>query len=136
MVRKIARAGSMNRVTVKRSVDAAGYHARDYGTFVRPIRRIGFAWSRTIFSLSFRELNRERRCNAAILRRHESRERGSFSWKVSMLFLRFPQPPTFSSPVTLFFVSTPSICPCPWLVPLSRNERACARNHPSKESAR
>ena len=28
VVRKIACAGSMNRVTVKRSVDAAGYHAR------------------------------------------------------------------------------------------------------------
>ena len=78
--------------------------ARDYGTSVWPIRRIGFASSRTIFSLSFHELNRERRCNAAILRRFESRERSSSSWKVSTLFLRFPRPPTLSRPV-LFFVS-------------------------------
>lgn len=78
--------------------------ARDYGTSVWPIRRIGFASSRTIFSLSFHELNRERRCNAAILRRLESRERSSSSWKVSTLFLRFPRPPTLSRPV-LFFVS-------------------------------
>lgn len=121
---------------VKRSVDAAGYRAR-----LRNLRSADPPYRvRVVAHHLFLIFPR-------IKSRTQMQRGDSTSSRVSRTQLLFLEGVDVVSPFSstsdalsprpfLHIVPSISPCPCPWLAPLSRDERACARNHPSKESAR